>query len=315
MTTIAVVFAVLTGANEGGAVATTGFHHRALRPIGALGALTLGVMFVPALIGAGVAHTLASQLVTPEAPDSTIAFGVGLCAAMAVVGGLTLARLPTSLSLAMVGGLTGAGLGFGLPVLWSGVGEVLLLGALAPLLGAAAGAGLARALGRLSRGAHLPAGMYWATLVGYALQVVAYGANGAQKMVAVFVVCGLAGTTGKTLGPPAVLTMGGCFAAGALLSARRVSGSFARDLLPTRPIHHLSAELASTGAVLGSVAVGMPVSMTQVLSAAFVGAGVNEGRQRIRWDAASRLGTAWCLTLPASVAVGLSAAAVVQVVR
>lgn len=55
-------------------------------------------------------------------------------AAVGVVAVLSRLGIPTSLTLALVGGLTGAGLGFGLPVLWSSVWFVLAMAAIAPWL-------------------------------------------------------------------------------------------------------------------------------------------------------------------------------------
>ncbi|MGZ0148676.1 anion permease [Kribbella sp. WER1] len=312
LTVVALAFALVTGANEGGAILTMGLHLRPLRPIGALMALTIGVVAVPAVLGTAVAHTLASRLVDAGAPDGRIAFGIGLCGALLVVAVLTTLRLPTSLSLALVGGITGAGLGFGLPVSWTGVGDILLFGVIAPVAGTFAGAAFAGALRRLGRGPYLPAAVRWATCAAYLGQVIAYGANGGQKMIAVFAVCGAAG---PTLGIRTMLVIGGCFGAGSIVSARRLAGAFGNDLLPVRPVHELSAGLASTAAVLTSVAAGMPVSMTQVVAAAYVGAGVSESRRRVRWTGVARLGRAWCLTLPASVALALAGAASVRGLR
>ncbi|HVL99017.1 MAG TPA: inorganic phosphate transporter, partial [Egibacteraceae bacterium] len=58
----------------------------------------------------------------------------------------------------------------------------------------------------------------------------------------------------------------------------------------------------------GSAAVGAPVSMTQSVAAALVGAGMSYGHRRVRWRAVGRLGLAWLLTLPASAALAAAVA-------
>jgi inorganic phosphate transporter, PiT family len=50
--------------------------------------------------------------------------------------------------------------------------------------------------------------------------------------------------------------------------------------------------------VLGTGAVGAPVSMTQAVAGGLVGAGGTRGWSRVRWRAAAQLGVAWVLTLP-----------------
>ncbi|TQS26804.1 inorganic phosphate transporter [Microbispora sp. KK1-11] len=76
------------------------------------------------------------------------------------------------------------------------------------------------------------------------------------------------------------------FLAGALAALSRVGARLGRGLVITRPLHVVSAETAATGAVLGSSALGSPVSMTQSITAGVVGVAASEGARRVRWQAA-----------------------------
>ena len=313
---LALVFAIVTGANDGGAILTMGLRIPSLRPLGAIVVLTLGVTFAPLLFGVHVAETFAKRLVGFDSGDGRTAFVIGLCAALAVVAVLTRSGLPTSLTLALIGGITGAGLGYGLSVAWRSVLTVLAFGVVAPIVGGLVGLGLARALQVLPASRGVTRAAHWATQLGYAVQGLAYGANDGQKMLAVFAVTGATG--GRLTVRPSgesLVAIGCCFAIGTVLSMRRLAGRLGRDLLVVRPIHALSAELASSAAVFGSAAAGMPVSMTQSIAGALVGAGVSESSRRVRWRAVMRLAMAWAVTLPATVAVAFAAAVVARLIR
>ena len=309
---VAIAFAVVTGANDGGAILTMGLRLPLLRPLGAIAVLALGVTLAPLVFGVHVAETLARRLVAFGSSDGRTAFLIGLCAALLVVTALTAQGLPTSLTLAMIGGITGAGLGYGLPVSWPGVATVLAFGAAAPLVGGIGGLALARMLRWLPTGQHVPGAVQWATLSGYALQSLAYGVNDGQKMLAVFAVVGSTTAVHVHADAGTLVATGVSFAIGVMISLRRLAGRLGRDLLVVRPVHALSAELASSAAVFASAAAGMPVSMTQSIAGALVGAGVSESSRRVRWRAVMRLGTAWAVTLPASVLLALGAAAVAR---
>jgi PiT family inorganic phosphate transporter len=313
---VAIIFAIATGANDGGAILTMGLRLPSLRPIGAIVVLTAGVVLAPLWFGVHVAETFSKRLVGFDAGDGRTAFVIGLCAAIAVVAVLTLLAMPTSLTLALIGGITGAGLGYGLPISWGGVLRVIAFGIAAPIVGAIAGLAFARALRWVPADRSIPVAVRWATMAGYAVQAMAYGANDGQKMLAVVAVTSSSGGH-IDVHPTAdrLIVIGCCFAIGVVISLRRLAGRLGRDLLVVRPVHALSAEIGSSLAVFGSAAAGVPVSMTQSIAGALVGAGVSESSRRVRWRAVMRLGMAWALTLPASVAIAATAALVGRVTR
>lgn len=308
---LALVFAVVTGANDGGAILTMGLRIPTLRPLGAIAVFVVGMSLGPIFFGVHVAETFSHRLVSFDAGDGRTAFVVGLCAALAVVAVLTTLGIPTSLTLALIGGITGAGLGYGLPVTASAVLTVLAFGIVAPLIGGIVGLLLARMLRWIPSDRSVPTLVRWATTAGYALQSLAYGANDGQKMLAVFAVA-QGGTFQVHPTAGTLATIAGCVVVGTIISLRRLAGRLARDLLVVRPVHALSAELGSSAAVLGSAALGMPVSMTQSIAGALVGAGVSESSRRVRWRAVMRLGNAWAMTLPASIALAVIAAAIAR---
>lgn len=295
---VAVTFAVVNGANDGGTLVATGLKIPTVGTASAMVLLCASVGLVPWLLGTRVATTLAGRLVPFEGPSGRLALVVAVLAAVGVVTLLARRGLPTSLTLAIIGGIAGAGWGSGLPVSWGTVGVVLLLGAAAPL----AGASLAILLARLARA--VPAVVRASVLVRHGHRVaflllsIAYGANDGQKILAVFAVA--AGVTGTVPADPAYLAAGAVlFGLGTLLGLRRYARTLTGGVLSLRPVHAVGAEAAASITVLASAALGAPVSMTQALSAALMGSGIAESYRKIRWGAAARIVAAWVLTLPA----------------
>ena len=102
------------------------------------------------------------------------------------------------------------------------------------------------------------------------------------------------------------------FALGATLGLPRVVRTVGNGILNVRPTHAVTAEMSAALAVLGSSALGAPVSMTQAVSGGLLGAGVRESYRRIRWKVVRNLVAAWLITLPASAALGALAGIVLR---
>jgi PiT family inorganic phosphate transporter len=301
---LAAVFAVVNGANDGGAMLAAALKARGLRQYMSLALFMIALVVVPLLVGTSVADTLTSDLVAADRQTQPWLMGVGVVAAMIVVGGLTAASLPTSLTLGVVGGIVGAGIGRGLPVAADAVGKVLLIGLAAPIVGAV----LAMVMSRVVAAAlAVGDGKGLATLhrVATCVQAIAYAANDGQKMVAVVAVTSL-GVTVPTLVAVAVL-----FAVGAALGIRAAADTLGSQILRTGPRDEVTAQLASSFAVIGSAVLGAPVSMTQALSGGLVGTGMQRGLRQVRWRVAEQLALAWVITLPSAAIIGAAVAWIV----
>jgi PiT family inorganic phosphate transporter len=249
------------------------------------------------VIGTRVADTLTSGLVMAEPDAQRWLVAVGAVAAMLVVGGLTAVRLPTSLTLGVVGGIVGAGVGRGLPVVAGEVGRVLLIGVAAPVVGGLLAVVLARLVAAVLA---LGDGRRLATLhrLATCIQAVAYAANDGQKMLALVAVTSIGVTA------PALIAVAVLFAVGTVLGVSAAATTLGSQIMRTGPREEVTAQLASSLAVLASAALGAPVSMTQALSGGLVGTGLLRGRRQVRWQVARRLALAWVMTLPSAAVVG-----------
>jgi len=65
-----------------------------------------------------------------------------------------------------------------------------------------------------------------------------------------------------------------------------------------RPVHAPGSQLASASTILGAALMGGPVSTTQVVSSAIMGAGSADRISKVRWTVARDIAVAWVLTIP-----------------
>ncbi|MFI6791429.1 inorganic phosphate transporter [Nonomuraea sp. NPDC050383] len=307
---VAVLFVLISGANDGATLIGLGLRFPRTPGWAAAALLTVVLFAGPYVLGLAVARTFTEGLAGLGTHGGAAVFLAGVVTAVAVVAALTGKGLPTSLTLAVIGGIAGAGLGAGLPVSWHGVAVVLGVGACAPLAGLVLGYLLGALSRRVPSYRRMPRLVLAAHLLAYAAQCTAYAVNDGQKMVAVVSVAvdvgrdGLGGVGPVGLSPGWMACLALLFLAGALAGLTRVGERLGRGLVIARPLHVLSAETAATGAVLGSSALGSPVSMTQSVLAGVVGVVASEGSRRVRWQAVANVGTAWLVTLPSSLALG-----------
>lgn len=305
--TLAAVFAVVNGANDGGAMLASTLKGPGPRVLTAIGVFAVALVAVPLLVGTGVAETLTSGLVAAPTGARAGLVATGVVAAVAVVAVLTATGLPTSLTLGVVGGIVGAGVGRDLPVETGGVARVVLIGLAAPVVGSV----LALLLGRLSPVVPARWGvaglerLHWSTTIA---QSVAYAANDGQKMLAVVTVTSVAVTA------PVLLVVATLFAVGTVLGIGAAAGTLGGQIVRAHPREQVTAQLAGSVAVLSSAALGVPVSMTQAVSGGLVGTGMLRGVRQVRWRSAAQLALAWIVTLPSAALVGYAGALVVRVV-
>ncbi|AYY12498.1 inorganic phosphate transporter [Actinobacteria bacterium YIM 96077] len=306
---IAVIFAIVTGANDGGALIAPGLRVPALSVTASLALLTTAFVAYPLIVSTAVADTMMRDIVPPNT-DGITALTIGFLVAVVVVAILARSGLPTSLTLAVIGGITGAGLGGGLSVGWESTLRVLAIGLAAPIVGALlglAGATIWRALRSSSylstvRRTHVAA---------FGAQCLAYGANDGQKVLVLFLAASIAAGDGATLRWWVFPVMAVAFVIGTFWGLPRVARSIGGGIMSSRPTHTVTGEFAAAAAVLGSAAVGTPVSMTQSIAGGLLGAGAHDSVRRVRWRVVRNLGVAWLVTLPASAVLGAAAGVIV----
>lgn len=309
----AVVFALVTGANDGATLVAINLPNPAIRLPAAIAILAGAVVMIPLVAGASVAETLARGLVSFEGNGAEGHFQGAVIAALSVVSVLSRRGLPTSLTLALLGAIVGTGLVLELPVLWATVAAVCVIGLATPAISSILALLIVRALARLPVHRHAWCRLWVLGAVSFLLQSVAYAANDGQKMLAVFAIALGLGADGHVVAQPgSQVLLGVLFAVGTLSGIERLAGRLGRGILPVRALHVAASEIASAASVLVSAGLGAPVSMTQASAAALIGAGVSETIWRVRWEQAVWIAGAWVLTLPVSAATGALVALVLR---
>ncbi len=305
-------FALTNGLHDAANAIASLVATRAARPAAAVLLAACCNLLGPVLLGAAVAETVGRIVAVPRS-DLVPVLGAGLSGAVAW-NVLTWARgLPSSSTHALVGGLCGAALtaaGVG-GVRWGGLGGPGVLGvliglAVAPLLGAAAGAALELALRRWLARASARIGplvlrLQWAASASLAL---AHGANDAQKTAGVVLaVLGAGGGSGSAAGW-VVPAAAAAFTLGTSLGGWGIVRTVGRRIFRLRPLDALASQAGSAAVIGAASLLGAPISTSQVVASSVVGAGLGKrGTRRVRWRVVREIGVAWITTLPAAGAI------------
>lgn len=311
----ALAFAFINGLNDGGSLMAVGLGVRSMPPLVGIGILTMAVVCTPLVLGTGVATTISSRLVGLEGGEGKLALLVAVAAAVIVVFALSRRGLPTSLTLGLIGAIAGVGVGTGLPVAWKVAGIVLVLAAVAPFVGLLGGWALSRAMALQPASSPLHVRLRRWHRLAFGAQCVAYGANDGQKMLAVVAVA--AGSASGSVEPVPVhlAAIGALFMLGAAAGLPRFAETIGTGIVALQPPAAVFTQVSAASVVLGTAAVGSPVSMTQAISGALIGSSIHGGHGRVRWRAAGRIVGAWFITLPAAFLLAAGLAMVLQRLR
>jgi PiT family inorganic phosphate transporter len=317
---LALVFDVTNGFHDSSNSIATLVTTRAATPAAAVALAATCHVAGPFLLGTAVADTVGG-IVDPATADVVPLVGAALTAAV-TWNLLTWWRgLPSSSSHALVGGLAGAGAAdAGLAAInWGGMDGlrpdgvigVLVVLAVSPLVGAAAGWLVIRVAHRVTRRASREIGgplrrAQWGTSAALALS---HGGNDAQKTMGVITLVLLAqGRLDSFVVPAWVkLAAAASLTFGTALGGWRIVRTIGRGITRLRSLDGLASQSASASTILGSAALGAPVSTTHVVASSVVGVGLGRSWTHLRWRVVREMGMAWVLTLPACAALGAAA--------
>jgi PiT family inorganic phosphate transporter len=314
---IALVFDLTNGLHDSSNTIATLVTTRAATPLAAVALAAVCHVAGPFLLGTAVADTVGG-IVAHEATDVVALVGAALSAAV-TWNLLTWWRgLPSSSSHALVGGLTGAALTEtgSSAVNWGGMNGVrpdgvlgvLLILAVSPLVGAAAGFTVDRTARRATRRAtrqiNVPVRRaQWGASTALALS---HGGNDAQKTMGVITLVLLAqGRIDEFVVPAWVkLAAATSMTLGTAFGGWRIVRTIGRGITRLRSIDGFASQTASASTIFGSAMIGAPVSTTHVVASSVVGVGLGRGWTRLRWRIVREMAMAWVLTLPVSAALG-----------
>jgi PiT family inorganic phosphate transporter len=300
---VALVFNFLNGLHDSANIVATAISSRALPGRLALVLAAAAEFCGPFIFGVAVATTIGKGLVVPGALSVHALFA----ALLSGIGWNVFtwwAGIPSSSSHALVGGLVGAAL---VQPGWQAIkpgGLVLVLSALllSPVLGLAIGYLFTRLVFVFASHASPRINVFFqrAQIITAVALALSHGANDAQKTMGI-VALGLVtiGTAAQFDIPVWLIALcGGAMALGTATGGWRLIKTLGARFYRIRPVHGFSAQLTATGVILGAAMLGGPVSTTQVVSCAILGAGSAERINKVRWGVARQIAAAWLLTIP-----------------
>jgi PiT family inorganic phosphate transporter len=307
----ALVFDFTNGFHDtANAMATTIATH-ALRPRIAVG-LAAVLNLVGAFLSVTVAATIASGIVDQTTITVPIIFA-GLVGAIIWNVITWYMGIPSSSSHALVGGVIGSVLAAegSAGVIWSGVGEKVLIPALiAPFVCGAAAFGATRLAYRLTRnlsGTNSTRGYRSSQILSSSLVALAHGTNDAQKTMGVIVLTLVAGgelSAGAGVPTWVKVTCAVAVALGTFSGGWRVIRTLGSKVTDIAAPQGFSAETASSTTILASSYFGFSLSTTQVVSGGVMGAGLGREGGFVHWPVVRRMVFAWILTMPAAAVMG-----------
>jgi PiT family inorganic phosphate transporter len=300
---IALLFDFLNGIHDSSNIVATMISSRAFSPRVALGITAIAEFCGPLIFGVAVAETIGHEVVASNTIDEIVILAALLSA---ILWNLLTWYLgfPSSSSHALIGGLVGAvvmGAGWNVIQL-PGILKILLTLLTSPIIGLFFGYIILRLLFLLSWNATPKVNtIYKRSQLFTALALaLSHGANDAQKTMGIITLALLTGGVLTTYSIPfwVIISCAAMIALGTAVGGWRLIRTLGGKFFRIRPIDGFASQFASTIVILGASLIGGPVSTTQVVSSAIMGAGAAERMNKVRWGVAREIAMAWLLTIP-----------------
>jgi PiT family inorganic phosphate transporter len=303
---LALAFSFLNGFHDSSNIVATIISSRAMSARTALSLTAISELagaIVFGLGGSAVAQTIGTGIV----PASVIHIQV-LIAAMAgaIIWSVAtwLLGIPSSSSHTLIGGLIGAAWAqAGLSIIeLPGLVKVILALFLSPVIGFEFGYLFTKLVFYLARDANMRINIFFKkaqifTGMGLAFS---HGSNDPQKTMGVMALGLLLAGINKSfeLSWYVVLSAAAATALGTAIGGWRLIKTIGARLYKIRPVHGFSSQVSSAIVILGAALIGGPVSTTQVISSAVLGAGSAQRVNMVRWGVVGQMLMAWMLTIP-----------------
>lgn len=292
------------------AIATT-VYTRALPPRVAI-LMSATMNFIGALMSEKVAMTIAHGLI-----DVQLELYVILAALLgAIIWDLFTwwQGIPSSSSHALIGSLIGATIVFsgGIQhIMWEGVlWKVVIPLFTSPIIGLALGFFFMKLVFELFanwRPSKANGLFHKAQIVSSMFMAYSHGNNDAQKTMGIITLALIgSGELAAGSGVPlwVKLFCAATMALGTSIGGQRIMKTVGGGVTKLEPVVGFVSETSSAIAIETMTAFGAPVSTTQVVTTAIMGAGSAKGAKKVRWGVAGSIVKAWFTTLPATMILG-----------
>ncbi len=307
----ALAFDFTNGFHDTANVVATSISTRAMSPRVAVTYAAI-LNFAGAFISLEVAATVAADVVEGGAITPTIVFA-GLVGAIIWNLATWYYGLPSSSSHALIGGVVGAtfaAVGASAVISDGVIGKVLVPAVIAPIVAFAVGAIAIvicyRVVGR-QRPGPVTRGFRLGQVVSGGMLALAHGTNDAQKTMGIIALALIAnGSLDAGSDPPTwvIVSAATAISLGTYMGGWRIIRTMGTRIIKMDAAQGFSAQGAGSAVILASTHFGYPLSTTQVISGAVMGAGAGKRVSAVRWGVAGNIVTAWLLTFPMAAAIG-----------
>ncbi len=302
---LALVFDFLNGIHDSSNVVASMISSRAFSPRIALGMAALANFLGPLLFGVAVATTIGDEIVAAGTIDEQVL--------MAVLTGAIFWNLltwylgfPSSSSHALIGGFIGAvmvGAGWD-AIKLHGLEKVVIALFISPIIGFLAGFVLLRVTLLLAWNATPKINTFFKRIQAVTALALAlsHGTNDAQKTMGIITLALVTGGYLQMFHVPlwVILLSSTMMGLGTVLGGWRLIRTLGGKFYKIKPVDGFVSQLASATVILVASLAGGPVSTTQVVSSAIMGAGAAERANKVRWGVAQEIAVAWVFTIPAT---------------
>jgi PiT family inorganic phosphate transporter len=150
-----------------------------------------------------------------------------------------------------------------------------------------------------------------AQLVSASFMAFSHGANDAQKTMGVITLALFANGAIPELEVPLWVKLASALVIGlgTYSGGRRIIRTLGMRLVKLTPVHGFAAETAASAVLLGTAALGFPVSTTHVITTSIMGVGATQRLSAVKWGITRDIAIAWLITLPAAGLIGALCAA------
>jgi PiT family inorganic phosphate transporter len=306
---LAIVFDYINGFHDTANAIATSVATRALSPRTAV-LMAAAFNFIGAFAGTAVAKTIGSGLVDETTTTQTVVMA-------ALVGAIIwnlitwYFGIPSSSSHALIGGLLGA------TVIAAGMGALKLDGIMSkvvipmvssPLIGFLVAFSLMLALYwtfRNSKRKPLARIFRRLQVVSAGFMAFSHGSNDAQKTMGIITLALFSAGVIPTIEVPVwvIVVSATALSLGTAVGGWRIMHTMGHRVVKLEPVHGFAAETTAASVLIGTAALGMPVSTTHVISSAIMGVGSARGPKGVRWGVARRILMAWVITIPATMTI------------
>jgi len=260
--------------------------------------------------GVKVATTIGKGVIHSGVVDPTVILA-GLVGAIAWDLVTWVYGLPTSSSHALIGGFAGAAVakaGWG-AIIAEGFLKIAAFIVISPVLGLIFGYLLMiLVLNIFQRTTPDRVDRFFrkGQLFSAALYSLGHGTNDAQKTLGLIYILLITAKSIPATDPVPTWVILVCHAAiglGTLFGGWRIVKTMGQKIAKLKPVGGFCAEFGGAVMLLGTAAMGIPVSTTHTITGAIMGVGATQRLSAVRWGIAEKIVWAWILTIPAAAAV------------